>query len=110
MSGIIINDYHAEDAAEVQDPYAPEAVERPFMNKLGTLVTYAEEALQAGEMDVNSDEFYDRRGNFLDLLNDPQMQQWLMWMRQQKRCPFRRFSLAAEDPETDDADETEEDV
>lgn len=64
-----------------------------LLEKLGKAITYAEEALQAGEMSVDTDEFFDRRGNFLDILQDQQIAEFLRMMRNTGKVPFRSYAV-----------------
>jgi hypothetical protein len=104
MSGISIGNYVEGVEPQLQDPTDPyEQVERKFMDKLARIITRAEEALQAGTSDVDSDEFYGYRGDFLDLLEDQQLVAWLQHMRVIRRAPFRRFKVKDE-PEEENAE------
>lgn len=101
---IDILDYHAGDENQLQDPTAThEEVEKAFMNTLAKIITFAEEALQSGAESVDSDEFYLKRGDFLDAIADPQFHDWITHMRLVQRAPFRRFPVRDE-PEQEDAD------
>lgn len=103
MSGISIGDYTAGGGVELQDPTDPyESVERQFMNKLAAIITLAEEALQSGVSDVDSDEFYAGRGDFLDAIADPQFHDWIQHMRVIRRAPFRAFRVLDEEEENAD--------
>lgn len=104
MSKVDILDYNAGDENQLQDPTDPyESVEKAFMDKIGKLITFAEEAMQAGTHNINTDEFYDKRGDFLDLAEDPQVRDWLHHMRLHNRVPFRRFTVA-DDPQSEAED------
>jgi len=94
MSGIAIEDYVPDQEVQLEDPTDPyDQVEKAFMDKLAKMITHGEEALQAGDYSLDSDEFFDRRGSFLDLLDDPQVAEWLNYMRTRARAPYRRFSV-----------------
>ena len=102
---IDIQDYHAGGEAALQDPTAThEEVEKQFMDKLARVITHAEEALQAGTHNIDSDQFFGYRGDFLDLMEDPQMRDWLEHMRRLSRAPYRRFAVS-DDPEPEPEDE-----
>lgn len=106
MSGIDIIDYNAGDETSLQDPTDPyDQVEKVFMDKLAKAITHAEEALQAGTVDIDGDEFIDRRGDFLDLMDDPQIVTWLQWMRQVNRAPFRKFAVDLTPPPPEEEDD-----
>jgi hypothetical protein len=90
----IIQDYNAdEELSEPQDPNGPMEVEASLLELLAKAVTHAEEAVQVGEWSVDSDEFYLRRGDFLDVLDNPMVAEFLDYMRKQNRCPFKRFPV-----------------
>lgn len=94
MSGISIGNYVEGQDVELEDPTDPyERVERRFMDKLARIITRAEEALQSGVGDVDSDEFYAKRGDFLDAIADPQFNDWIQHMRVIRRAPFRTFAV-----------------
>lgn len=97
---IAIADYDPDnpnDVPDIDDPTAlTEEVDRAFMNKLAKTITRLEEVLNVGQADLSINDigvFLDARGNALDMLDDPQLAEWLDKMRQVSRCPFRRFSV-----------------
>ena len=89
----IIQDYNPNQAVEPAHPDAPELVPPRFLDKLARLITLAEEMSQEGEFELDSDEFFNRRGLFLDALNDTEVADWLTSMRKVNRCPFRRYRI-----------------
>ena len=96
--GIDVLDYHAGDETDLSDPTDPtESVDREFMNKLAQTITKVEECLQVGSGDLSISDlskFIVARGDVLDMLEDPEMQAWLQWMRERNRSPFRRFGVS----------------
>ena len=95
--GIDVVDYHAGDETDLQDPTAThEEVARDFMDKLAKTITRFEEVLNAGQADVSLRDlsnFINARGDALDMLDDPQLAEWLNAMRLASRCPYRKFSV-----------------
>ncbi len=98
QQGIDIVDYHKGDAGDLQDPTAThEEVARDFMDKLANTITRFEEVLDAGRAELSLGDlhkFINCRGNALDMLDDPQIQEWLSMMRTASRCPYRRFPIS----------------
>lgn len=96
--GIAVVDYVEGQEPVLDDPTAlTEEVNRDFMNKLALTITRFEEVLGAGNADMSLGDlhkFIDARGNALDMLDDPQLQEWLDKMRTSSRCPFRRFAVS----------------
>ena len=91
---IIVENYVPGMEPPVQDPTAKdEQVETQFMNKLALILTKAEEVSGRGDSDVGVVHFFYTRGDLLDLLDDPQVQEWLKWMRECARCPARRYTV-----------------
>lgn len=97
-SGIDVADYVEGQEPILQDPTATtEEVDRDFMDKLAKAITTFEEVLNAGQADVSLGDlrkFLDARGNALDVLDDPQLAEWLDHMRQTSRCPYRKFAVS----------------
>lgn len=97
QQGIAVEDYVEGQEPTLQDPtVASEEVDRDFMDKLAATITRFEEVLNAGSADVSLgdlSDFIDARGNALDMLDDPQLAEWLNAMRQASRCPYRRFPV-----------------
>lgn len=97
MSGIDVTDYVEGQEPVLQDPTAPtEEVDRDFMDKLARVLTTFEEALDAGKADLSLNDlraWLDARGSALDELDDPQLAEWLKYMRESSRCRYRRFSV-----------------
>lgn len=89
----VIQDYEAGADLVDFDPTAPEEIKREFMNKLAKTLVLVQEVLQQGEYEVSSDAFFEKRGEVLDKLDDPEIADWLSWMQRQNRCPFRRFPV-----------------
>lgn len=91
----LIQDYVAGQELEAVDPTDPfESVERAFMDKLAHMVTTAQNMLSYGDAEVVLDDsFYLQRGEFLDLLQDPQISEWLRWMRLQNRAKFQTYAV-----------------
>lgn len=91
---IIVEDYVEGMEAPVSDPTTKdEQVETAFMNRLALIVTKAEEVLGHGDSDVGIMHFMNTRGDLLDMLDNPQIQEWLKWMRECARCPARRYTI-----------------
>lgn len=97
QQGIDIVDYHAGDETDLQDPtVTTEEVDRSFMDKLANTVTRFEEVLNAGSQDISIrdlTDFVNARGDALDMLDDPQIAEWLAKMREVSRCRYRRFAV-----------------
>lgn len=92
---ILVEDYVEGMDAPVSDPTAPdEQVQTNFMNKLALILTKAEEVSGRGDSDVGIVHFINTRGDLLDMLDDPQVQEWLAWMRECARCPARRYQVS----------------
>jgi hypothetical protein len=70
-------------------------MESSLVNKLAKMITYAEEALQSGDGSVDSDEFFNKRGNFLDMLDDEEIAEFMDVMRKQGRAPFKRYGVGS---------------
>ena len=71
-----------------------EPVKKTFMNKLAKLLTKAEEALGQGDSEVDISLLAANRGDLLDLLDDPEIFEWLKKMRDSSRCPYRRWQVS----------------
>ena len=97
QQGIDVVDYHAGDETDLQDPtVTSEEVDRSFMDKLAATITRFEEVLKAGNADISIrdlSDFINARGDALDMLDDPQLAEWLNAMRQASRCPYRRYAV-----------------
>jgi len=96
-NGISVVDYHAGDETDLQDPTDPnETVDRKLMDKLALTITRFEEFLSAGNEDFSIrdlSDFIATRGNALDMLDDPQIAEWLLHMRDTSRCRYRKFAV-----------------
>lgn len=88
-----VHDYHAGMDIPDHDPNAPDTIPRKLTNKIAKALVHAEEMLQLGDGDVDMDEFYNKRGDVLDILDDPDIQKWIRDLQVQNRCPFRRFAV-----------------
>ena len=71
-----------------------EPVKKTFMNKLAKLLTKTEEALGQGDSEVDVSLLAANRGDLLDLLDDPEVFEWLKKMRDSSRCPYRRWQVS----------------
>ena len=82
----------------VQDPTDPEeTVQRSLVDKLGFVLTKVEELLLRGDAEMTLGQlasYFESRGEVLDLLDDPEIQEWLLSMRERNRTPFRKFAVS----------------
>ncbi|MEE9367097.1 MAG: hypothetical protein V3W44_10445, partial [Dehalococcoidales bacterium] len=68
-------------------------VPKKLMNRLGEAFTLVEELLDEGEASIESEPFFEKRGEILDLLQEPEMATWIDYMRKLNRTRFRRFPV-----------------
>lgn len=102
---IDVQDYHTGDPVNLQDPTDPnEQVERVLMDKLGEFVTRAEEVMNLGTAELDSEKFIMARGELLDLFQDQTLNTWLQRMRRLSRIRFRIYPVADDTVETEDGE------
>lgn len=101
MKNVMIQDYHA--GMEIVDTEAEteEQINGKLLNLLAKAVTHADELSDtARDLIYNSDfseedkqRFSQRLGEFLDMLDNPAVADFLDRMRKTSRCPFKRYGV-----------------
>lgn len=88
-----IHEYEAGEGI-VQDPLAiDETLNKKFMDKLARMLTNTEAVLDKGAAVMDDAIFRDKRGDLLDMFDDPEYSAWIDWMRRENRCGYRQYAV-----------------
>jgi len=88
-----VQDFKAGMNIMEDDAATTDMVPKSLMNRFGEIFTQVEELLDAGEATIESDTFFDKRGELLDMLQEPEVATWIDYMRKLNRMRFRRFPI-----------------
>lgn len=88
-----VQDYRLGMDIKEDDAGTTDMVPKDLMNRLGEMFTLVEELLDEGEASMESEPFFEKRGEVLDMLQEPEVAAWIDYMRKLNRTRFRRFSV-----------------
>lgn len=89
-----VQDYRLGMDIKEDDAGTTDMVPKDLMNKLGEMFTQVEEVLAAGDATIDDDDFFEKRGAILDMMQEPEVAAWIDYMRKLNRTRFRRFPIS----------------
>ncbi len=88
-----VQDYKLGMDIDADDASTTDMVPKDLLNRFGEVFTLVEELLDEGEATIESEAFFEKRGEILDVLQEPEMASWIDYMRKLNRTRFRRFPI-----------------